>query len=61
MSNHSPPYFRIQSVTKDGNAQENDEQENIQAEYHHRYPVEPDPIVRKIMQENGDYTSAHGN
>lgn len=61
MSDHCIPDSLEQRVTGQGDEEEDNEQENIEAEYHDRYPIQPSPIVRKIVEENRHDTGAHGN
>lgn len=45
MMNHSNPYFRIYSVAKNGDDEEDDKEKDVQCKDANGYPIEPGGIV----------------
>ena len=56
---HDNPYLGIQGVTQEGDDVEADEEDDIQDEEDVRYVVQPRPVVRQIMDQDGHDARSH--
>lgn len=61
MADHGREHLRPQCIAQAGYGKEEDVENNIQDEEDGGNNAEPVAIVRYLVQQDGDYTRAHGD
>ena len=61
MSKHGGEDLRVQCVAQAGNEREEEEEHEVQHEEYLRDYFQPVPVVRELVQQDGDHARAHGD